>query len=145
MPDLVGLEHFRTTERVIQHMQKNNSLSDIISILGIDELSEDDKNIVYRSRKMEKFFSQPFTVAEVFTNLPGKFVSLAESIKAFKNVMDGGMDEYGETCFYMVGGPEEVIEKSKKLAEETERLRQRAINKEKMERERDAKEQKKVE
>merc|ERR1711972_54173 len=66
MPDLIGLEHFNVAENVVKHLQKNNSLADIIAILGIDELSEDDKNIVYRSKKMEKFFSQPFTVAEVF-------------------------------------------------------------------------------
>merc|ERR1711993_9286 len=75
MPDLIGLEHFNTSERCVQHMQKNNALADIISILGIDELSEEDKNLVYRSRKMEKYFSQPFTVAEIFTNMPGKFVN----------------------------------------------------------------------
>merc|ERR1712141_219782 len=109
MPDLIGLEHFRTAENCVQHLQKNNALADIISILGIDELSEDDKNTVYRSRKMEKFFSQPFTVAEVFTNMPGKFVPLKESIKAFKSIMDGEMDAYSEDAFYMVGGPADVI------------------------------------
>eukprot|EP00495_Collosphaeridae_sp_1-RS-2012_P007404 TRINITY_DN7125_c0_g1_i2.p1 TRINITY_DN7125_c0_g1~~TRINITY_DN7125_c0_g1_i2.p1 ORF type:complete len:274 (-),score=31.84 TRINITY_DN7125_c0_g1_i2:320-1141(-) len=73
MPDLVGMNHFMTAQKIIQHFQKNQALADIIAILGMEELSEDDKNIVYRSRKMEKFCSQPFTVAEVFTNLPGKF------------------------------------------------------------------------
>merc|ERR1712173_405894 len=76
MPDLVGLLHFNQAQRVVQHFQKNNSLSDIIAILGMEELSESDKNIVFRSRKMEKFTSQPFTVAEAFTNMPGKFVTL---------------------------------------------------------------------
>jgi F-type H+-transporting ATPase subunit beta len=131
MPDLIGLEHFNTAERVVQHMQKNNALADIISILGIDELSEDDKNIVYRSRKMEKYFSQPFTVAEIFTNMPGKFVTLKDSIKSFKDVMDGKMDEVGETAFYMVGGQQDVYDKAKKLVEDAEAMRLRALEREK--------------
>jgi F-type H+-transporting ATPase subunit beta len=131
MPDLIGLEHFNTAERVVQHMQKNNALADIISILGIDELSEDDKNIVYRSRKMEKYFSQPFTVAEIFTNMPGKFVTLKDSIKSFKDVMDGKMDEIGETAFYMVGGQQDVYDKAKKMVEDAEQMRQRALQREK--------------
>merc|ERR1712152_48328 len=88
MPEAVGLRHFETCQRVIQHFQKNNSLSDIIAILGMDELSEEDKNIVFRSRKMEKFCSQPFTVAEAFTNMPGVYVPLEESVKSYKMVMD---------------------------------------------------------
>merc|ERR1712241_1301728 len=96
MPDIVGLNHFTVAQRVIQHFQKNNALSDIIAILGMDELSEDDKNIVFRSRKMEKFCSQPFTVAEVFTNLPGQFVKLEDAIKGFQTIMDGDLDEYGD-------------------------------------------------
>jgi F-type H+-transporting ATPase subunit beta len=131
MPDLIGLEHFNTAERVVQHMQKNNALADIISILGIDELSEDDKNIVYRSRKMEKYFSQPFTVAEIFTNMPGKFVTLKDSIKSFKDVMDGKMDEVGETAFYMVGGQQDVYDKAKKMVEDAEQMRLRALEREK--------------
>merc|ERR1719245_1437846 len=117
MPDLIGLEHFRTAENCVQHMQKNNALADIISILGIDELSEDDKNVVYRSKKMEKFFSQPFVVAEVFTNMKGKFVGLKDTIKSFKAIMDGGLDD--------------ILQKSANLAAEAERLRQRAIEAEK--------------
>jgi F-type H+-transporting ATPase subunit beta len=138
MPDLIGLEHFNTAERVVQHMQKNNALADIISILGIDELSEDDKNIVYRSRKMEKYFSQPFTVAEIFTNMPGKFVTLKDSIKSFKDVMDGKMDEVGETAFYMVGGQQDVYDKARKMVEDAEALRLRAIEREKAAKERAA-------
>merc|ERR1712223_448827 len=126
MPDLIGLEHFNTAERVVQHMQKNNALADIISILGIDELSEDDKNIVYRSRKMEKFFSQPFTVAEVFTNMPGKYVPLKDTIKAFKAVMAGEMDNISEQAFYMVGGPEDVQAKAEKMVREVEESQKRA-------------------
>jgi ATP synthase F1 beta subunit len=131
MPDLIGLEHFNTAERVVQHMQKNNALADIISILGIDELSEDDKNIVYRSRKMEKYFSQPFTVAEIFTNMPGKFVTLKDSIKSFKDVMDGKMDEVGETAFYMVGGQQDVYDKAAKMVEDAQQMRLRALEREK--------------
>merc|ERR1712193_188813 len=118
MPDLIGLEHFNVAERIVQHLQKNNNLADIIAILGIDELSEDDKNIVFRSRKMEKFCSQPFTVAEVFTNLPGKLVPLTDTIKAFQAIMDGELDEYGDGCFYMVGDLTEVHEKQEKIAAE---------------------------
>merc|ERR1719379_677164 len=132
MPDLIGLEHFRCAENCVQHMQKNNALADIISILGIDELSEDDKNIVYRSKKMEKYFSQPFVVAEVFTNMPGKFVTLKDTIKSFKSIMDGELDSVGETAFYMVGGPEEILAKQKRLAEEAEKLRLRQLEQEKI-------------
>lgn len=123
MPDAVGLRHFDTTQRVIQHMQKNNALADIIAILGMDELSEEDKAIVYRSRKMEKFFSQPFKVAEVFTGLEGAFVPLQDTIRGFKAVMDGEMDEYPEQAFYMIGGPDDVPSKAEKMRIEQERLR----------------------
>merc|ERR1712187_338637 len=115
MPDIVGVRHFNTAQRVIQHFQKNNALADIIAILGMEELSEDDKNIVYRSRKMEKFCSQPFTVAEVFTNLPGKLVPLTDTIKAFRAIMDGDLDEFGDGCFYMVGDLSEVHEKQEEI------------------------------
>merc|ERR1712007_192189 len=91
-----------TSERCVQHMQKNNALTDIISILGIDELSEGDKNLVYRSRKMEKYFSQPFTVAEVFPNMQGKYVPLKDTIKSFKAIMAGELDNMQEACFYFV-------------------------------------------
>merc|ERR1719361_1372391 len=132
MPDLIGLEHFRTAERVVQHMQKNNALADIISILGIDELSEDDKNIVYRSRKMEKYFSQPFTVAEVFTNMPGKFVPLKDTIKSFKDIMAGNLDGMPEAAFYFVGGPEDISAKAKKMSEDAEKMRARALERERL-------------
>lgn len=138
MPDLIGMEHFNAAERCVQHMQKNNALADIISILGIDELSEDDKNIVYRSKKMEKFFSQPFVVAEVFTNMPGKFVSLKDTLSSFKAIMDGEMDQVSETSFYMVGGHDDVIEKSKKLARDAADMRKRMLEREKLEEERKA-------
>jgi len=139
MPDLIGLEHFNTSERCVQHMQKNNALADIISILGIDELSEDDKNLVYRSRKMEKYFSQPFTVAEIFTNMPGKFVALKDTIKSFRAIMDGKMDEVTEAAFYMVGGPEDIHLKAKRMVEEAEEMRLRALERERIAKERLAK------
>ena len=122
-PEAVGLRHFNVTQRVIQHLQKNNSLADIIAILGMDELSEEDKAIVFRSRKMEKFFSQPFKVAEVFTGLEGKFVPLSDSIDGFKSIMDGDMDEMPEQAFYMIGGPEEVAVKAEKMRADEERLK----------------------
>merc|ERR1719447_1461259 len=136
MPDLIGMEHFNTAENCVQHMQKNNALADIISILGIDELSEDDKNIVYRSRKMEKYFSQPFTVAEVFTNMPGKYVPLKDTIKSFRAIMDGKLDQMPEAAFYFVGGPEDIEEKAKKMKDDAEEMRLRALEREKLEKER---------
>merc|ERR1712223_1914397 len=139
MPDLIGLEHFNTSERCVQHMQKNNALADIISILGIDELSEEDKNLVYRSRKMEKYFSQPFTVAEIFTNMPGKFVSLKDTIKSFRAIMDGKMDEVTEAAFYMVGGPEDITARAQRMVQGAEEMRLRALERERIAKERMAK------
>merc|ERR1712176_1150794 len=130
MPDIVGVLHFNTAQRIVQHFQKNNALADIIAILGMEELSEDDKNIVFRSRKMEKFCSQPFTVAEVFTNLPGQFVPLTDTIKAFKAIMDGELDDYGDSAFYMVGDLETVHAKSKKIAQELKEMAERAARQE---------------
>merc|ERR1719479_292834 len=122
MPDVLGLSHFTIAQRVIQHFQKNNSLSDIIAILGMDELSEDDKNIVCRSRKMEKFCAQPFTVAEAFTNMPGKFVHMSDSLRSYKMVMDGDLDELPDSAFYMVGGLDQVREKAESIAAEAAAL-----------------------
>mmetsp|Transcript_9840 Transcript_9840/g.8848 ORF Transcript_9840/g.8848 Transcript_9840/m.8848 type:complete len:619 (-) Transcript_9840:213-2069(-) len=122
MPEAVGLKHFDTTQRVIQHFQKNNALADIIAILGMDELSEEDKAIVYRSRKMEKFCAQPFKVAEVFTGLPGSFVPLTDTIQGFRDIMDGEYDDTPELAFYMIGGTEEISAKAEKLRLEQERL-----------------------
>merc|ERR1712062_864235 len=139
MPDLIGLEHFRTAENCVQHMQKNIALADIISILGIDELSEDDKNIVYRSRKMEKFFSQPFTVVEVFTNMPGKYVPLKDTIKAFRAIMGGEMDHINEQAFYMVGGPVDVQNKAEKMIREVEEQQRRAAELARIQKEREEK------
>eukprot|EP00490_Sorites_sp_Unknown_P000319 CAMPEP_0114665894 /NCGR_PEP_ID=MMETSP0191-20121206/31606_1 /TAXON_ID=126664 /ORGANISM="Sorites sp." /LENGTH=551 /DNA_ID=CAMNT_0001912177 /DNA_START=280 /DNA_END=1935 /DNA_ORIENTATION=- len=122
-PDAIGKKHFDVAQRVVQHMQKNNALADIIAILGMDELSEEDKATVYRSRKMEKFFSQPFKVAEVFTGMDGKFVELSDSIKSFGDIMDGEMDDLPELAFYMIGGGAEIHPKAEEIREEEERMR----------------------
>ena len=97
-------------------LQKYKSLQDIIAILGMDELSEEDRLVVDRARKIQKFLSQPFHVAEVFTGSPGVFVSLQDTIKGFKGLVEGEYDEIPEAAFYMVGTIEEAIEKSKKLS-----------------------------
>src|SRR5690606_10642263 len=97
-------------------LQKYKELKDIIAILGMDELSEDDKLAVARARKIERFFSQPFHVAEVFTGSPGKYVSLKETIRGFKGIVDGDYDHLPEQAFYMVGTIAEAVEKAKKIA-----------------------------
>jgi F-type H+-transporting ATPase subunit beta len=117
-PRVVGQEHYDTARRVQETLQKYKSLQDIIAILGMDELSEEDKLIVARARKIQRFLSQPFHVAEVFTNIPGKFVQLEDTVKSFKAVVDGEYDHLPEAAFYMVGGIDMVIEKAKKLAED---------------------------
>jgi len=115
-PNVIGHEHYDTARRVQQTLQKYKELKDIIAILGMDELSEDDKLAVSRARKIERFFSQPFTVAEVFTGSKGKYVPLKETIRGFKMIVDGECDHMPEQAFYMVGGIEEAQEKAKKLA-----------------------------
>src|SRR5690554_1995262 len=117
-PRVVGQEHYDTARAAQETLQQYKSLQDIIAILGMDELSEEDKLIVARARKIQKFLSQPFHVAEVFTGIPGKFVDLADTIKSFKAVVDGEYDHLPENAFYMVGGIDEAIEKGKKLAAE---------------------------
>ena len=117
-PRVVGAEHYETARRVQETLQKYKSLQDIIAILGMDELSEEDKLTVARARKIQRFLSQPFHVAEVFTNIPGKFVQLEDTVRSFKAVVDGEYDHLPEAAFYMVGGIDEVIEKAKKLAED---------------------------
>ncbi len=116
-PRIVGDEHYSVARRVQEILQKYKSLQDIIAILGMDELSEEDKMTVARARKIERFMSQPFTVAEVFTGSPGKLVPLADTIKAFKGLCDGEYDHLPETAFYMVGTIEEAIAKAEALAE----------------------------
>src|SRR5687768_13418052 len=116
-PNVIGNEHYDTARRVQATLQKYKELKDIIAILGMDELSEEDKLAVARARKIERFFSQPFHVAEVFTGSPGKYVSLKDTIRGFKGIVDGEYDHLPEQAFYMVGGIEEAVEKAKKIAE----------------------------
>jgi len=117
-PRVVGEDHYQTARAVQAILQKYKSLQDIIAILGMDELSEDDKLVVARARKIERFLSQPFHVAEVFTGISGKFVQLEDTIKSFKAVVEGQYDYLPEAAFYMVGGIDEAVAKAKKLAEE---------------------------
>ena len=117
-PRIVGQEHYETARKVQETLQKYKSLQDIIAILGMDELSEEDKLIVARARKIQRFLSQPFHVAEVFTNIPGEFVQLEDTIKSFKAVVEGEYDHLPEAAFYMVGGIDQAVAKAKKLAEE---------------------------
>jgi F-type H+-transporting ATPase subunit beta len=117
-PLVVGEDHYQTARMVQQVLQKYKSLQDIIAILGMDELSEEDKITVARARKIERFLSQPFHVAEVFTGSPGKFVELADTIKGFRGLCEGKYDHLPEAAFYMVGTIEEAVEKGKKLAAE---------------------------
>ncbi|MFT5220403.1 MAG: F-type H+-transporting ATPase subunit beta [Planctomycetota bacterium] len=114
-PNVVGAEHYDTARGVQGMLQRYKELKDIIAILGMDELSEEDKLVVNRARKMQRFLSQPFFVAEVFTGAIGKYVSLKETIASFKAILDGDMDQYPEQAFYMVGGIEEVAERAKTL------------------------------
>ena len=114
--EVVGEEHYNVAREVQEILQKYKSLQDIIAILGMDELSEDDKLVVSRARKVERFMSQPFHVAEVFTNMPGKFVELEETIRSIKEIISGDHDDLPEAAFLMVGGIDEVIEKAKKMA-----------------------------
>jgi F-type H+-transporting ATPase subunit beta len=114
-PNVIGNEHYDTARRVQSTLQRYKELKDIIAILGMDELSEEDKATVSRARKVEKFFSQPFHVAEVFTGSPGKYVSLKETIRGFKMIVDGGADHLPEQAFYMVGGIDEVFAKAKEM------------------------------
>jgi F-type H+-transporting ATPase subunit beta len=116
-PRIVGEEHYQVARKVQAILQKYKSLQDIIAILGMDELSEEDKLTVARARKIERFMSQPFHVAEVFTGSPGKLVSLQDTIKAFKGLCDGEYDHLPEPAFYMVGTIDEAIAKAEKLAE----------------------------
>ena len=119
-PRYVGEEHYAAARRVQEILQRYKDLQDIIAILGIDELSEEDKVIVARARKIERFLSQPFFVAEQFTGVPGKYVSLEDTIRGFKMITDGELDQLPEQAFYMVGGIEEAVEQGEKLAKEGE-------------------------
>jgi F-type H+-transporting ATPase subunit beta len=107
-PQIVGEEHYRVAQGVKQVLQRYKDLQDIIAILGIEELSEEDKQTVYRARKIQRFMSQPFSVAEVFTGAPGKYVKLEDTIRGFGEILDGKHDEKNEQAFYMKGGIDEV-------------------------------------
>jgi F-type H+-transporting ATPase subunit beta len=116
-PAIVGEEHYQVARSVQQILQRYKALQDIIAILGMDELSEEDKLTVARARKIERFLSQPFHVAEVFTGSPGKLVGLADTIKGFKGLCAGDYDHLPEQAFYMVGTMEEAVAKAEQLAE----------------------------
>ncbi len=114
-PLVVGEEHYNVARGVQTTLQRYKELKDIIAILGMDELSEEDKLVVARARKIERFLSQPFFVAEVFNGTPGKYVPLKETIRGFKGILDGEYDHIPEQAFYMAGTIDEVLEKAKKL------------------------------
>jgi F-type H+-transporting ATPase subunit beta len=114
-PLVIGDEHYSVARGVQSVLQRYKELKDIIAILGMDELSEEDKLTVARARKIQRFLSQPFFVAEVFTGSPGKYVSLKDTIASFKGILNGEYDHMPEQAFYMVGGIDEAIEKAKKL------------------------------
>jgi F-type H+/Na+-transporting ATPase subunit beta len=112
----IGEEHYRTARTVQQILQKYKELQDIIAILGIEELSDEDKVTVARARKMQRFLSQPFTVAETFTGKAGKYVKLVDTIRGFKEIIEGKHDDIPEQAFYMKGGIEEVVAAAKEMA-----------------------------
>jgi F-type H+-transporting ATPase subunit beta len=114
-PGVVGEEHYNTAKRVKEILQHNKDLQDIINILGMDELSEEDKTVVRRARRIQRFLSQPFHVAEQFTGIPGKYVKLADTIKGFKEILDGKHDSLPEQAFMYVGTIEEAVEKAKSM------------------------------
>jgi len=117
-PRIIGDEHYSVARNVQRILQRYRELQDIIAILGIDELSEEDKQTVSRARKIQKFLSQPFFVAEQFTGIPGKYVPIAETVRGFKEIAEGKHDDIPEQAFFMVGGIDEVVEKARKLREE---------------------------
>ncbi len=117
-PEIVGKEHYETARKVQETLEKYNELQDIIAILGMDELGEEDKLTVYRARKIQRFLSQPFHVAEKFTGIKGVYVPMKETVRGFKAIIDGEMDKYPEAAFYNVGTIEDVIKKAEELAKE---------------------------
>ena len=114
-PAVLGEEHYRVVQQVQGTLQRYKDLQDIIAILGMDELSEEDKQTVSRARKLQRFLSQPFHVAEAFTGTPGKYVQLKDTVRSFKEIVEGKHDDLPEQAFYMVGAIEEAIEKAEKL------------------------------
>ena len=117
--EVVGEEHYNTAQRVIELLQRYKELQDIIAILGMDELSDDDKLDVHRARRVQRFLSQPFHVAEAFTSIPGCLVTIEETIKGFDMIMDGEVDKYPEAAFNLVGTIEDAIAKGDKMLEES--------------------------
>ena len=116
-PNIVGEEHYNVAQRVKQILQRNKELQDIISILGMDELSDEDRLTVNRARRVQRFLSQPFSVAEQFTGVPGVMVNIEDTIKGFKMILDGEVDDLPEQAFLNVGTIEDAIAKGKKLLE----------------------------
>jgi F-type H+-transporting ATPase subunit beta len=114
-PNIVGQEHYEVARAVQAILQRYKELQDIIAILGIDELSDEDKLLVARARKIERFLSQPFFVAEQFTGNPGRYVSIADTVRSFKEIVEGKHDDLPEQAFYMVGTIEDAIEKAQRL------------------------------
>ena len=119
-PAIIGDEHYDTAQRVKNILQRYNELQDIIAILGMEELSDEDKQVVHRARRVQRFLSQPFHVAEQFTGLPGVLVPIEETIRGFNMIIDGEVDEYPEAAFNLKGSIDEVIEAGKKMLEEVE-------------------------
>ena len=116
--DTVGAEHYRIARKVQEILQKYRELQDIIAILGMDELSDEDRLTVYRARKLKRFLSQPFHVAEKFTGIPGVYVKLADTLQGFAAIIDGEMDQYPEAAFYNVGTIEDALAKAKRIGEQ---------------------------
>jgi F-type H+-transporting ATPase subunit beta len=114
-PEIVGQEHYDVARRVLEVLQRLKDLQDVIAILGIEELAEEDREIVFRARKIQRFLTQPFHVGEVFTGIPGKYVKIEDTVKGFKEILDGQHDDLPEQAFYMVGTIEEALEKAKTL------------------------------
>jgi len=114
-PAIIGEDHYGVAQDVKETLQRYKELQDIIAILGIDELSEEDRTVVARARKLERFLSQPFFVAEIFTGSPGKYVSLEETLKGFKMILNGELDDLPEQAFYLVGDVDEAISKAEGL------------------------------
>ncbi len=124
--EIVGEEHYTVARRVQEMLQRYNELQDIIAILGMDELAEEDKQLVYRARKAQRFLSQPFHVAETFTGVPGVFVPLSETVKGFKAILSGEMDEYPEAAFFNVGTIEDVKKKAENMKKEEQKKAEKA-------------------
>ena len=114
-PHVIGEEHYAVARKVQTTLQRYRDLQDIIAILGMDELSEEDKELVARARKLQRFLSQPFHVAEAFTGTPGKYVKLQDTVRSFKEIVEGKYDDLPEQAFYMAGPIEDVLEKAEKL------------------------------